>query len=223
MMNRFVCHSLLVVLVCLSAPSLAEAETRSADIAQAQLEPHDQIKGQAKGQTKGQNPASQRNKSPIVITPEREAAALMFVELHHSELSILLRGLKKANPAEYQRAMRELWRTSERMAQLAERDPKHHELEMELWQSESRIQLLVAQLRLKDNKSRRATLETSLLRRDELKIELLKFHRAKFQERVDRIDELIKNAELKKRDQDVTKQVSNLIGDKKTKATPRNK
>src|SRR5687767_13810045 len=54
------------------------------------------------------------------ITPEREAAVMTFVKHHHAELAELLIHLKENAPKEYERAVRDLFRTSERLAQVQE-------------------------------------------------------------------------------------------------------
>src|SRR5438132_8650434 len=78
--------------------------------------------------TPGQ-PAARDDKLPT-FTPEREAAALTFVRQHHSELADLLSELKTSNEAEYQRAIAELFRKSEQLADTQARDPRRYELEL---------------------------------------------------------------------------------------------
>ena len=82
--------------------------------------------------------------SSLPLTPEREAAAITFVRQHHAELVDLLNQLKETKPAEYQAAIRELFQTSERLAQLREQDPQRYELELDAWKTKSRIRLLAA-------------------------------------------------------------------------------
>ncbi|MBA4019910.1 MAG: hypothetical protein C0483_22310 [Pirellula sp.] len=80
------------------------------------------------------------------FTPEREAAALTFVRMHHGELADLLDRLKTRRPQEYQKAIRELFRVSERLAMSQEQQPLRYELELQEWKLSSRIQLLVARM-----------------------------------------------------------------------------
>src|SRR6478736_3014044 len=63
-----------------------------------------------------------KGKPALAVTPEREAAAMAFVKQHHPELADLLTMLKAGNQKEYEKAVRELYRTSERLAQIQERD-----------------------------------------------------------------------------------------------------
>ncbi len=84
--------------------------------------------------------------TPLAITPEREAAVNTFVSLHHAELESLLKKLKTSNPKQYDKAVRELYLTSERLAQLHESEPQRYELELQAWQVQSRVQLLTAKI-----------------------------------------------------------------------------
>src|SRR2546427_145019 len=87
------------------------------------------ISVQALGQSRdgGNRP---KGKAAITVTPEREAAVLTFVQRNHGELADLLRALRDAQPAEYERAIKEIFRTTERLAQIQERDPQQYELEI---------------------------------------------------------------------------------------------
>lgn len=80
------------------------------------------------------------------FTLEREAAALTFVRMHHAELAELLERLKTRRPQEYQKAIRELFRASERLALSQEQQPLRYELELQEWKLSSRIQLLAARM-----------------------------------------------------------------------------
>ena len=80
------------------------------------------------------------------MTKAREAAALAFVREHHAELESLLIQLKESQPKQYEQAVRDLFRTSEKLASLQERDRQRHDLELKAWQARSRVQLLSATL-----------------------------------------------------------------------------
>jgi hypothetical protein len=80
------------------------------------------------------------------FTPEREAAALTFVAQHHPELAALLHRLKPMNPAAYEQAIGELFRISETLADLRQRDARRYELGLEAWKAKSRVELLTAEL-----------------------------------------------------------------------------
>src|SRR5689334_8604162 len=57
-----------------------------------------------------------------VVSPEREAAVMTFVRRHHEELEALLIHLREARPKEYEKALRELFRVTERLGQIQDRD-----------------------------------------------------------------------------------------------------
>lgn len=81
------------------------------------------------------------------FTAEREAAAVTFVRLHHPELAGLLNQLKSMQYEEYEKAIRELFHTSETLTELQNRDPQRHALALEAWQLQSRVGLVAARLR----------------------------------------------------------------------------
>lgn len=86
----------------------------------------------------------------IAITPEREAAVNDFVERNHPELGQLLSHLKSNQPKEYERAVRDLFRVTEKLAMVHERDERQYDLELKSWQAQSRAQLLVARMKMTD-------------------------------------------------------------------------
>ena len=127
--------------------------------------------------------AQQRNgkpqaKSNTGMTKAREAAAVAFVREHHPELEQLLIQLKESEPKQYDQAVRDLFRTSERLASILERDPPRHELELKLWQQRSRVQLLSATMTMTPQDERlrqrlkRALLDESDARRKLLSLDL---------------------------------------------------
>lgn len=132
----------------------------------------------------------QRRKLPG-MTPEREAAVMTFVKNHHPELSDLLAQLKQSSPQDYERAVLELFRASERLALIQERQPDRYELELDLWKSQSRIQLLAARLSMGDAADLKARLQEELERQLELKKELLLQERARLEQRLGKLDEEI--------------------------------
>src|SRR5947207_8298247 len=87
-------------------------------------------------------------KPPILVTPEREAAVMTFVQRNHAELADLLTSLKTSQPQEYEGAIKEIFRTIERLAVIQERDPRQYELEVVAWTAQSRVQLLAAKLKM---------------------------------------------------------------------------
>ncbi|MFQ5734178.1 MAG: hypothetical protein ACE5KM_19755 [Planctomycetaceae bacterium] len=148
----------------------------------------------ATGSAKGRRSPVKRNsdRRPMALTPAREAAALTFVDLHHPELAKLIKRLKKRKkPTAYKRAVRQIYRDSERLARIKERLPRErYELQLRLWKLDSRIRLLAAHVFAprRPNRKLKAQLEEALLERVDLQIEQMELDRRRFAERLDKLN-----------------------------------
>lgn len=147
-----------------------------------------------------------KNKTPIAVTPEREAAVRTFIERNHPELAGLLAHLKENQPKEYERAVRELHRVTERLAGVQERDPLQYELEVRLWTAQSQVQLLAARLKMGQTEELKDQLREAIGQQADAKVELLKHERSRMTERLSRIDRDIARYEGE-RDEIVEKQL----------------
>src|SRR4051795_13096792 len=87
-------------------------------------------------------------KPAIQITPESEARAVAFVQRNHAELADLLAALKTSQPEEYERAIKDILRVTDRLALLQDRDQLQYELEVAAWTAQSRVELLAAKLKM---------------------------------------------------------------------------
>jgi hypothetical protein len=134
-------------------------------------------------------PAKAPERAPL--TPEREAAAITFVRQHHSELVDLLNQLKESKPAEYQTAIRELFQTSERLAQLREQDPERYVLELAAWKIKSRIQLLAARSTMSADKAFEDQLHAALVEQGDVRLKLMKLERDRSAQRLEKLDKNI--------------------------------
>lgn len=110
------------------------------------------------------------------FTAEREAAALTFVRQHHPELADLLTRLKDRRPQEYQKAIRDLFRVSERLALSNEQQPARYELELQEWKLASRIQLLAARMSMNGSPALEQELRGLLADQLEVHRQLVKFN-----------------------------------------------
>ncbi len=154
-------------------------------------------------------------KPPPAFTPEREAAAIEFVRRHHPELAKLLAHLKKVDNEEYRRAVGSLFRASERLAHIQERNPERYERELKAWKLKSRIQLLVARVRLApEDEKPRQELKQALLEQFELTNAQILEERKKLLDRIEKLDSQIKNIP-KDRDSHIEKQLELLLRDRK--------
>jgi hypothetical protein len=130
----------------------------------------------------------QNKPAPMNVTPEREAAVKTFVERNHPELAELLTHLKANKPQEYERAIRELHRITERLAGVQERDRTQYELELKLWTAQSRVQLFTAKLRMDSTDELKNQLRDALNSQAEAKVALLKHERVRVADRLNKID-----------------------------------
>jgi hypothetical protein len=141
------------------------------------------------------NAKKDKARPPLAVTPEREAAVMTFVQRNHAELADLLASLEASQPQEYERAVREIFRTTERLALVQERDPLQYELEIAVWTAQSRAQLLVARLNMGESDELKRQLRAALDAQADAKLALLKHERQKVADRLAKMDREIANFE----------------------------
>jgi hypothetical protein len=143
----------------------------------------------------GSEPARSAKKAKstrsIEVTAEQEEEVVRFLRLHHAELAELTAHLQSSSPSDYRKAIRDLWKTRERLMQIKQRDRRRYELELEAWVVQSKIQLLVARLAIKDDAAFRDELRSLLGQRVDLKLRLLVADRERQLERLRKIDEQV--------------------------------
>ncbi len=126
----------------------------------------------------------------------REAAALAFAKKHHPELEKLLRQLRGMDQKEYGKAVRELYRVSERLSALESRAPHFYEVQLELWKANSSATLLAARLQLNPgNEDLRQEFRAALERKMETQIRVNKEELARARERVQRLENNLERLE----------------------------
>lgn len=120
---------------------------------------------------------------------QREQAALQFAKEHHPALEKLLRQLRGMAPKEYARATREIYRVSERLSMLKERNPRAYETQLELWKANSNATLLAARLQLNPgNDQLRQQLREALTHKRDLQIQFMQEELARTKLRVERLE-----------------------------------
>jgi hypothetical protein len=147
---------------------------------------------------------------PMAVTPEREAAVTTFVERNHPALKEVLSSLKGSRPKEYEKAIRDIYSTSERLANLKERDPRLYELELKNWTLRSQIQLSTAQLVMASSDEVRGQLRRLLNEQMDVRAQILRLDRERAQKRLDTIDKELSRVESD-RQQHVEKQLDLLM------------
>jgi len=147
------------------------------------------------------------------FTSEREAAALTFIGLHHPEMAELLRQLKSTTPAEYKREVRVLFRSSETLAELRERDPELYELELRAWILDSRIRLLAARLSMAPSESVEQELRQALSEQIDVRIAQQTLTRRRLESRLADLNMQIERLE-ENRDEQIEKRMKSLLSGK---------
>jgi hypothetical protein len=155
------------------------------------------------------NKNNKNNKPPLAITAEREAAVMNFVERNHAELGELLDYLKTSQPRQYEQAVKDIYRITERLATIQERDPLQYELEVKLWTAQSRVQLLAARLKMGDSESVKKDLREALAAQVDARLDVLKHQKKQATERLERMDKDIEQLETNK-DKAVERQLESL-------------
>jgi len=180
----------LAALIVLPLLALADNDTpkEPANLNEAAAAKHVESAKASRGKAASSKPVA-------AITPEQEAAAVALVQKHHSDLFELLIYLKEGLPQEYERAIRDLSRASDRLAQFEKRDPQRYRLELRLWQAESRRQLLTARLQMGYDESLLKELRETLKEEQELGLAVLRHERERLAGRMAKIDEQITNQE----------------------------
>lgn len=194
--------------------------------------PADKSKPGSNGKEGNKDKEATRGKLAGNMTPEREAAVMTFVERNHPQLRDLLTQLKMSQPKEYERALRELFRVTERLATIQEKDPKQHALELQAWTLQSRNQLIAARLRMARDKRKpgessddmppselqhreelEAELEGILGQQIDVRMEIMAYERAKAQQRLEKLDKEISDLKTN-RNQTVSNQMQQITGRK---------
>ena len=171
----------------------------------------------------GQPAATKSPEASADDAANREAEALAFVRLHHAELRDLLDRLKKHNPGEFEKAVRQIAQTSERLERLRERDPERYRVELELWKVDSRVHLLVARLTMTNDQALVDEIKDLLAERVELRLHQMRLERERLAARVEKLDELIADLD-QNQDEAVQKEFDRLtrgLGAPRTKSRGR--
>jgi hypothetical protein len=129
------------------------------------------------------------------LTQQQQQSALEFVREHHPQLNTLITRLEKRDPAEYDKALREVSRTSERLRRMEGRDRPRYEVEIKLWKVNSRIRLAAARMAADQAALPSPALESQLRellnQRTDLKLQQLTLERERLSSRIERIDSQI--------------------------------
>jgi len=129
------------------------------------------------------------------LTAAQEQRAILFARQHHPELEKLVGRLKTSRKGAYRKAVRELYRTADRLGRLQKSNPKRYGLLLELWQLESQARLLVARSMMQSDPQLDEQLKSTLRRRASLRLQVLRSDRERSRGRLDRLDDQIRELE----------------------------
>ncbi|MFO0949081.1 MAG: hypothetical protein U1D30_24745 [Planctomycetota bacterium] len=155
------------------------------------------------------------------FSPEREKTALDFVAKHHAKLTTLLEKLKEKQPKEYQKAIRDLFQTSQFLTELADKDPKQYGIELDAWKLKSQSELLAARLRRAPNAELEKELKEILARQVDNQITRNTAERDRLAARLKRVDaqlDLLKS----ERESTIQSRYDRLVQGKANKKTTEN-
>lgn len=141
-----------------------------------------------------------------------EQRVLAFVEEHQPELARVLKTLRERKPEEHARAVAELARTVAKLDAARAKDERLHELELEMWQSRTRVDLLVARwmaARRKDRPAIEAKLREAVDAELDVRAEQLTHRRQRSVAWYDRQIERLRD----KRDELVAARLKSLLDD----------
>ncbi|MDB5386949.1 MAG: hypothetical protein JWM11_2595 [Planctomycetaceae bacterium] len=144
------------------------------------------------------------------FSAEHEAQALDFASKHHPELVGLISPLKMSNPKEYQRAVRELFRTSERLDNIRLREPARYDLELEAWKLNSNVRLLAARLVMEPEPELQQSLKDAIRKKADNRVRLMQFEKESLKGRLVQIDKDIEKS-TKSLDQSVEQEYERLL------------
>ncbi len=144
----------------------------------------------------------------------RESIAWAFVMLHHPELAEVLSRLKLMNPGEFDRALVQVFATTERLNKLQKDEAQRAELELQAWKVDSRIRLLAARMAVSLSDSHDREMLAALTEQNKIRIQLLQADRERMLVRAKSLEVLIKKGkdeekkDVDNRFQDVLREVN---------------
>lgn len=129
--------------------------------------------------------------SPATVSAEQEKTILAFVSKHDTSLHGLLGNLRTSRPKEYQKALVDLNRATDRLAQVKRNRPHAYDLEVKKWQAQSKIQMLAAKLTMNPDPETRDLLRQAIEERANLELQVLRADREFTAKRLQQLDDQI--------------------------------
>ena len=118
-----------------------------------------------------------------------QKTALSFAKEHHPELASLLETLKQKSAPEYNRGIRELHNSVERLERIKEKHPARLKSEIEAWKTDSQIRLLSARWMLSPSDKLKAQIDKLFRKRQTAKKKRLQAEEKRIKDRLKSISE----------------------------------
>lgn len=187
---------MLLSIVWLIAPgtfALAVASSASQATA-AELTPRDDTNDEV---VKEESPTEKTpaKPAPRVVDKKLEREVLEMVDNHLPDIKVLLDQLRQKAPRQYDMAIRNLAKSARRLQTAKKRGEEAFELELQLIQAQSSINLLIAKLKVRDNKRDRDALMEATKKAELAEIAKSTHELATLQARLDRLKEQVAAAE----------------------------
>ena len=125
------------------------------------------------------------------LDKQLENSVLQMVNNHLPEIKVLLDQLRDNEPRQYDLAIRNLAKSSRRLQAARKRGEEAFELEVHIVQAQSSINLLIAKLKVRDNKMDRQSLFEATRRIELAEIERAKHELATSQSRLAKLQEQV--------------------------------
>lgn len=100
-------------------------------------------------------------KTPLPVDRDTETEALDLVLQHLPKLDVVLKRLRADQSREYDRAIRDLAKSSRKLDAAKGRDERLYEIELELLKAQTEVNLLTAKLKVRDSRDDRKQLRVS--------------------------------------------------------------
>ena len=131
------------------------------------------------------------------IDSAMEAEALALVENHLPNLNPILSNLRTSHPKSYDKAIRGLSRSANRLATAQKRDPKLYVMELRLLQSRNEVDLLTAKLKVRDDQDDRNSLRKAISEMLKAQIERANYDVVLYERRLDNITKQLQAARMR--------------------------
>ncbi len=125
------------------------------------------------------------------LTSDEIKNALLFANKHHVELATLLKQLRDTSPREFERGIRAVNRSAQKIKRLQKKQPSRHNDEVEKWKLDSRIRLMTAQWAMSKDVALEEQIKQLLINRQQVRAVRLSATRDKMAQRLKQINEQI--------------------------------